>query len=407
MNDVPQMPIEGTIIQDMAWCWWTRPRAVRIANDVYFGALDAQGQIVVATYDLASRTARKTILAGFEDDDHNNPAIVVEPGRPVVAFYSRHGIDDALRYRASHRPLDITAWSDECVLQFGGPTTYAEVHVRSDTLHLFTRVDETRWGYCRSPDWAGSWERPRDFLAFETDQQVYMASALLPDKRTLRIAVSGHPKEWMRKPLHDVWACTVDLESGAVSLPSNRRVVANLFDGTGLPLDYPDLERAYRTPRDRTMNLFDVSDGPAFEIAFVSKVKDDNATTDARYHVATHRQGAWITEEVAPAGAKFGYIDAGFYVGGLAFPDRSPGGRIFLTREQGGLWYLERRGRTAAGEWRPRLLRPPSGTRLTRPWAITNPVEGFEVAALALERYGEEYFGTLSHLIAAGATESP
>ena len=28
------------LIEDMAWCWWTRPRATRIGDEVYFGALD-------------------------------------------------------------------------------------------------------------------------------------------------------------------------------------------------------------------------------------------------------------------------------------------------------------------------------------------------------------------------------
>jgi hypothetical protein len=172
-------------------------------------------------------------------------------------------------------------------------------------------------------------------------------------------------------------------------------------------LDYTALERAYPTPSDRTVNLFDVGDGPQFEIGFVSKVKDDDSTTDARYHVVSHRAGRWIAEDVAPAGTKFGYIDAGFYVGGIAFPDRTAGGEAFLTREEDGRWYLERWTRDADGTWSPRLLREPSTTRLTRPWAVTNPIDGFEVVALALERYGDEYFGTLSHLIAAGSLRSP
>ena len=115
------------------------------------------------------------------------------------------------------------------------------------------------------------------------------------------------------------------------------------------------------------------------------------------------RQGKWLTEDIVGAGTKFGYIDAGFYVGGLAFPDRSPGGRIYLTREADGLWYLERWDRDIAGTWAPRLLLPASATRLTRPWAVTNPADGLEVVALALERYDETYFGWLSHLVTAGS----
>src|SRR3954447_4567017 len=115
------------IIEDMAWCWWTRPRAVQIGGTIYFGALDSKGQMIAATYELDTGRARKTPLAAFEDDDHNNPALVVATGRPLVAFYSRHDADDALRYRRSLRPLDINDWEPERVLSFGGLTTYAEV----------------------------------------------------------------------------------------------------------------------------------------------------------------------------------------------------------------------------------------------------------------------------------------
>ncbi len=392
-----------TLIDDMAWCWWTRPRATRIGDLLYLGALDSRGQIVAATWDLGKRLAHKAVLARFEDDDHNNPALIAVPGRPLVAFYSRHAADDALRFRVSTHPTDIGCWHDERVLQFGGTTTYAQVHPRGDELHVLTRVNETTWAYRRSMDWAATWEPARSFLAFDTDQQIYMPTVMLADQRTVRVAVSGHPKEYETKPLHDVWACEVDLETGAVSRPTDGAVVANLRDGTGLPLNYDQLELVHATPSDRTVNIFDVGDGPDFEIGFVSKVKDDHSTTDARYHVTSNRNGHWITDDVVAAGAKFGYIHAGCYVGGLAFPHRSAGGRLYLTREHDGRWHLERWDRGPAGGWTSRPLVAHSATRLTRPWAVTDPAEGLEVVALALERYpDDDYFGWLSHLVGAG-----
>jgi hypothetical protein len=267
-----------TLVEDLAWCWWTRPRATRIGDHCYFGGLDSAGRILAATWHTVSGSVGVAILAGFESDDHNNPALVAVPGKPLVAFYSRHSEDDALRYRVSTRPTDITGWHDERVLRFGGVTTYAEVHPRGNELHLFTRVGETGWGYRRSPDWGGTWEPARAFLRFDTGQQVYVATALLPDERTLRLAVSGHPKEYEAKPLHDIWVCLVDLHTGVVSRPSDGAELANLRTGRGLPLDYGALDLALHTPADRTVNLFDVGDGPTFEIAFVSKVLGDAAT---------------------------------------------------------------------------------------------------------------------------------
>jgi hypothetical protein len=278
------------------------------------------------------------------------------------------------------------------------------VHPRADQLHLFTRVDETKWSYRRSLDWGTTWDDPRGFLSFSTDQQIYMPTVLMADGRTLRVAVSGHPKEYEARPLHDIWVCLVDLETGAVSRPSDGAVLGNLQDGSDLPLDHHDLEMIYKCPLDRTVNLFDVSDGPGFEVGFVSKIKDDHATTDARYHVTSARDGSWLTEELVPAGTKFGYIDAGLYVGGLAFRNRSAGGDVYLTREDDGLWYLERWRRQANATWTSQALLEPCPTRLVRPWAVTNPADGVEVLALALEHYADSsYFSSLSHLISAGA----
>ena len=251
-----------------------------------------------------------------------------------------------------------------------------------------------------SADWGQSWSPSRDFLRFSTDQQVYMATALLRDGHTLRIAVSGHPKDYEQRPLHDVWACIVDLASGEVMLPTSGTLVGNLKTGEDLPLDYPQLELVQCTPAHRTVNLFDVSSGPEFEIAFVSKHRDDTTTTDAQYHVAALRNGGWVTETLVPAGGKFGYIDAGFYVGGMGFPERAAPGQIYLTREAAGLWHWEFWRRSEAGGWSSTALLPPSPQRLARPWAVEPPTPELGTVALALEHYPDDsYYGTVSHLV--------
>jgi hypothetical protein len=388
------------LIGDMAWCWWTRPRATRLGDAVWFAALDSKGGMIAACHDLSTGATERARLAEFEDDDHNNPALVAAPGKPLVCFYSRHDAAEGLRYRISRRPLDLDGWHEEQSLTFDGSTTYAEVHVSGGDLHLFTRVDETRWGWRLSRDWAQSWEPPRDFLSFDTDQQVYMATALLGDGRTLRVAVSGHPKDYEQKPLHDVWACLVDLPTGAVTNPATGAPIGNLRTGDRLPLRETALERVARTPADRTVNLFDVSSGPVFEIGYVSKLRDDNATRDARYHVASLRDGHWQVEDIVPAGAKFGYIHAGLYVGGIAFPERAAAGQLYLTREEQGRWHFEFWRRAANGRWQGRDLVPPGPTRLARPWAVSPPSPRLAAVALALERYADDsYYGSLSHLI--------
>ena len=140
------MPLSPPVplIKDMEWCWWTRPRATRIGDTLFLGAIDSGGGIVAAAVDLRTRAITKRRLAQFEADDHNNPALLAVEGQPLICFYSRHDAPEGLRYRISHDPGDVTSWEDERILSFGGSTTYAQVHLVGKELHLLTRVDETR-----------------------------------------------------------------------------------------------------------------------------------------------------------------------------------------------------------------------------------------------------------------------
>lgn len=387
------------LVEDLAWCWWTQPRATRLGERLFLGGIDSRGEVFAAVVELGSGAVERSVLARLEPDDHNNPALVVAPGKRALAFYSRHDADEVVRYRIGARAGEISEWGEERLLRFDGITTYAQAHVLGDEVHLFTRVGGTAWGYARSEDWGASWRPPCTFLAVDTDQETYMPTALLPDGRTLRVGVAGHPKSYERRPWREIRVCLVDLATGVVSRPSDGVRLGNVRDGSGLPLRGGDLELVYAAPEGRTLNLLDVSDGEPFEVAFTTKVADDRSTREARYEVARLRPG-WEAEVVVETGATFGYIDAGFYVGGIAFPHDTPGGVAYVSREDRGIWRLERWDRREGGEWTPTPLVEPSPRRVVRPWPVRNPVEGMDVVALALERYEDDYMETLSHLVA-------
>jgi putative BNR repeat neuraminidase len=387
---------------DLAWCWWTRPRATRIGDRLYVGGIASDGAVLAAAHDLRSASVERFELARLEPDDHNNPAILAVPGKPLLAFYARHDADDLLRFRLGSQPEDVTAWEPERRLAFAGVTTYAQAHAVGEEIHVFTRVGDTKWGYAWSPDWGRTWSEPVDFISLETDQETYMPTALLPDGRTLRVAIAGHPKNYERRPWHRIGGVVVDLPTGGVSLPSGGEQLADLRTGRGLPLGGGQLEPVCEAGEGRTLNVFDVGRGDVFEIAYSSKAAGDDDTTDARYEIAALRDGSWEVETIAATGAIFGYIHAGFYVGGMAFSEERDG-TVFVSREDGGLWHLERWQRNGDGRWASRAVFAPSTERVVRPWPVRNPGAGLEVLALQLERYDGEYMQTVSHLVGGAA----
>ena len=111
--------------------------------------------MLAARLDLGTgATSRSSTLARFEDDDHNNPALLAVAGRPLVCFYSRHDAEEGLRYRISQ-----AAARSRRLGRRTDPAIRRPDHLRAgarggDELHLFTRVNETRWGWRCSTDWA-------------------------------------------------------------------------------------------------------------------------------------------------------------------------------------------------------------------------------------------------------------
>src|SRR5437868_9629272 len=97
------------LVYDVAWCWWTQPRATRLGDTLYLGGIASSGEVFAAAHHLHDGSTDRFVLAQLEPDDHNNPALVAVPGKRLLAFYSRHDADDVLRRRVSDRADDVSA----------------------------------------------------------------------------------------------------------------------------------------------------------------------------------------------------------------------------------------------------------------------------------------------------------
>ena len=154
------------------WTWFNNPRAIyhNGTNErVFVGAVQDTGttaNLRVIQYDHATGAVTDTVLTPSvaDDDDHNNPALIVRPSdSKLVAFYANHNIDTSLRYKVSTNAEDATAWGTENTTTHSGNCTYANPIILPDdanACYVFSRVAEGagdyNWSYKRTADYS-SW----------------------------------------------------------------------------------------------------------------------------------------------------------------------------------------------------------------------------------------------------------
>jgi len=77
----------------------------------------------------------------------------------------------------------------------------------------------------------------------------------------------------------------------------------------------------------------------------------------------------WNAESVVAAGTRFGYTAAANYLGGAAFPSGTPGGVIYLAREDSGEWFVEK-WEDDGGWAKAETIATSTGHPLIRPWPV-------------------------------------
>ena len=154
------------VLGDGAWCWFADPRAVHIDRDgldeVVAGWLSPTGQVIVETIDRRGK-AIQAVVSHTYPDDHNAPALAVEPDNRITVYWSTHN-GHHLYYQTTRRPGDITSWDHWSALTSNTPGGWGFTYPNPVILpaernrhYLFwrggdwepsfaTRTDSGRWG---------------------------------------------------------------------------------------------------------------------------------------------------------------------------------------------------------------------------------------------------------------------
>lgn len=328
--------------------------------------------------------------SGGPADDHNNGALIIEPGRVPIVLYTRHADSTFpyMKWRRGSLTVDedptlasLATATEQSVTTTGGPT-YPSAHVDPDgVIHVIFRDDLYWWSYMKSTDWGATFSTPVRFLHHTA--QCHVASVLRSDGVAIRMAVGTHPSAGDEKIRY------VQLNCASGSLTKSDGTVLGNMDGTSLPIEVTtSLEVAGEAPSGQYKWVYDVSDGTYPEIVWSSFSSADYAGT-SRYRYSRLASGVWTTTEIVAAGDRFSDSSQP-YLGGAQIPRGTPGGRVLVARESAGTWHVERHDSTDSGATWTATAIGQSTTRLVRAWPVeqrgaTPPP--FEVVAELIPRF--------------------
>lgn len=325
-------------------------------------------------------TTPETITVGRSSDtsdDHNNGALVVEPFRPPIVFYTQHSAENLVRYRVGKRNIEdgLGSFHVERTITTLGGTTYPQVFVIGSVIHLIFRDDLTHWSYTKSTDWGVSFSTPVRFVS----HTVQSHATAVDIGGLLRFVIGAHPGNGDEV----IRYVEINLTTGAIT-QSDGTVLGNL-DGTNLPIAVASLESVTSpvTPHDYKW-VYDVSDATDPEIVWVSWDGPDLPST-ATYWYSKRVDGTWADpQDIALAGGKFSDPSQP-YLGGCQMPRETPGGRVYVSRKVGSAWEVERYDTIDTGaSWTITNLAI-SGSPLVRAW----PVESRDASTPPIEVVGE------------------
>jgi len=330
---------------------------------------------VWGAYDHKTGISTRRVLGKARPDDHNTPAIIAPADRPPAVFYTGHNSTSVIRYRISRKVGDWEPGTERR-LRMPGKVTYVQAHRGStpDTLILLTRSGDD-WMVALSRDYGASWV-VRPFMRFAAGSYGYLISTQLDD-RTIRVCVAGHPSQTNLTALY-----YTEIDASGTVRSAEGSTVANVYSGSGLPIAAPAaLSTIHTFPAENHVRLFDVSAAPVPEVAFAEWTGDE----EANYVYLTRGDSDWEPTVLVRSGRPIGYTYSTRYLGGVTFPNPTPGGELFLAREGREHWNVER-WRREQDRWSPSVVTR-SPTTLARPSAPVGASAQLPLLWLKIRRY--------------------
>jgi hypothetical protein len=333
-----------------AWSWYMDERVVvdqqagkllasSVADVSGTGGAARNGDIDIASYDLATQQSQQFVLHDSLDaDDHNGAAILVRPDGRYLVAYTRHNADKFTYYRVSTNPHDAASWQPEQVFNWGTTpgsdfnATYSNLFYLSaeNRTYNFARANNRSPNMMISGNFGDTWTYGGRL--FSTPVNVgyvngYLKYASNGVDRIDFIATEHHPRDFNNAIYHGY------IQGGKMYRSDGTLVDSNIFDNSApnqtalTKIFTPDPENGSQVnSRAWTTDLHLDSAGNPYAI-FTTRANDvpvnTNGYEDHRFWYARYDGTQWHVNQMAKAGARL-YSAEQDYTGLVALDPQEP-----------------------------------------------------------------------------------
>lgn len=330
----------STLISDGIWTWFNHPVAQVANGKLFVGSMSKNMQRpCITAYDLVNQDEIVSAFADDasigENDDHNNPAVLVLANGELLTAWSGHSnVSIGSASATSTNAGDVRFW-DTKVTGSTANSAYAQLLQAGDT-------NSTIYWFYRNHDAS---ERPQYFRTSTNNGASWSSSTKFFANGSNR----PYFRWWKTSGSRFDFACTeaqptegtTDIYHGYMTIASDgtrayyKSDGTSIGDDTALPLDQTDLTLVYdgTTNRAWIWDLKSYSGTPYVVFAvFVG------GTSTHEYHRGYWNGSSWTTEKICDAGtsgtADYLYAAEAYYSGGVCL-DPNNTEIVYVSREYG------------------------------------------------------------------------
>lgn len=314
-----------------AWSWFMDERVIVDRGQLLVGSVRANGtfrdksrpgwgNVELATLDLTTGKKRVVVLhENLEQDDHNNPGLLVLQDGRYFAAYSKHGQEPRMYYRISEQPGDASTWSPAVEFTTPGEKSAGEkwsntnnvtycnplrLSAEGNRTWLFHRGHGLDPNYLVSDDDARSWRYGGKLYVGRDGYSPYTKYISNQRDTVHFVATEDHPRNFDNSLYHAF------VRGGKIHR-SDGTVVAPLATGTGCEVRPWDLTRIYQGGPDQVAWMTDLHLDKDERPVVLFTVQRGSAGLprgkggdDHRFHYARWDGTKWIEREIARAGKR-------------------------------------------------------------------------------------------------------